>query len=94
MFRETRQSQKGKSYMDLNIYQIIICYRFLNMGNKILKSLRVALLNQVTVIKNNKETEAKCLHTTSNHYKEVIQALQKSWPRSKDIIIGKISLRT
>jgi len=41
-----------------NIFEKVSIDNFKNMGNKILKSLRVALLNPVTVIKNNKENEA------------------------------------
>jgi len=38
-----------------NIFEHVSIDNFKMMGNNILKSLRVALLNPVTVIKNNKE---------------------------------------
>jgi len=41
-----------------NIFEIVSIDNFKMMGNNILKSLRIALLNPVTVIENNKEKEA------------------------------------
>jgi len=40
-----------------NIFEKVSIDNFKNMANKKLKSLRVALLNPVTVIKNNKENK-------------------------------------
>jgi len=46
------------------------------MGNKILKSLRVALLNPATLIITNNEKEY-CLHYMTIQFKEDIQVKQK-----------------
>jgi len=43
------------------------------MGNNILKSLRVVLLNPVTLITTNNEKEEYCLHYMTILFKEDIQ---------------------
>jgi len=51
-----------------NIFEKVSIDNFKNMGNKILKSLRVALLNPVTVIKNKEERYSRVPRLSDTRY--------------------------
>jgi len=69
-----------------NVFKHVSIDNFRRMGNKILNTLRVALLNPVALI----EKQVGKNNSMTIQYKKVILALQKPWTRSKDIIFGKV----